>query len=149
MQRLGPDTFKELNSGVRLPRYERKSIGIGMAHIGVGAFNRCHQAEYTDDVLESHPADWGVVGVNLRPPTIGASLGDQDGFYARRLRDDSGVDDVRIIGCIRRVVDAQTNAAPAIAALSDPRIKVVTLTITEKGYCHIPATGVLDEKHPD
>jgi fructuronate reductase len=149
MRRLGSDAYRDLKSGIRLPNYDRRQVGVGMAHIGLGAFHRCHQAEYTDDMLESHPVDWGVVGINLRPPSIGAILGDQDGFYGRRLRDDSGLDDIRIIGCIQRVIDAQSDAAPAIAALSDPNIKVVTLTITEKGYCHIPATGVLDESHPD
>jgi fructuronate reductase len=149
MERLGAETYKDVHPGVRRPRYDREGVGIGMAHIGLGAFHRCHQGEYTDDMLESRRANWGVVGVNLRPPSIGPMLGKQDGLYARRLRDDSGVDNVRIIGCIRRVVDAQTDVAPAIAALSDPRIKVVTLTITEKGYCHVPATGVIDENHPD
>ena len=41
-----------------------------MAHIGVGAFHRCHQAEYTDDLLSRHFDRWGVVGINIRPPGL-------------------------------------------------------------------------------
>jgi fructuronate reductase len=149
MRRLGSATLSEANSGVRRPAYDWRGVGIGMAHLGVGAFHRCHQAEYTDDMLEARGGDWGIVGVNLRPPLLVGALGVQDGLYARRLRDDSGVDECRIIGCIRQTIDAQDDSALAIAALANPRIKVVTLTITEKGYCHIPATGALDDKHSD
>ena len=149
MRRLGSATLGDVKAAVRRPSYDRSRIGIGMAHLGVGAFHRCHQAEYTDDLIEARGGDWGVVGVNLRPPSLADSLGGQDGLYARRLRGDSGIDECRVIGCLSGIIDAQDNSAPAIAALADPRIKVVTLTITEKGYCHIPATGDLDEKHPD
>ena len=33
--------------------------------------------------------------------------------------------------------------------MTDPHVRIVTLTVTEKGYCHDPATGELDEAHPD
>jgi fructuronate reductase len=149
MRRLGATTLSEANSGVRRPAYDWRRVGIGIAHLGLGAFHRCHQAEYTDDMLEARGGDWAIVGVNLRPPPLADTLGAQSGLYTRRLRDDSGVDECRIIGCIRETIDAQDDSAPAIAALAHPRIKSVTLTITEKGYCHIPATGALDDRHPD
>ena len=41
-----------------------------MAHIGVGAFHRCHQAEYTDDLLARRFDRWGVVGINIRDPQL-------------------------------------------------------------------------------
>ena len=56
---------------------------VGMAHIGVGAFHRCHQAEYTDDLLASRFDRWGVVGINIRPPRLADTLGRQDGLYTR------------------------------------------------------------------
>jgi fructuronate reductase len=149
MRRLSAATLEDLRRDVRRPRYDRCEVGVGMAHIGVGAFHRCHQAEFTDDMLEARGGDWAVVGINLRPPSLSASLGSQNGLYARRLRDDSGVDECRVIGCLREIIDAQDNPAPAIAALAESRIRAVTLTITEKGYCHIPATGALDAAHPD
>jgi len=33
--------------------------------------------------------------------------------------------------------------------MADPATRIVSLTITEKGYCHEPATGRLDPDHPD
>ena len=41
------------------------------------------------------------------------------------------------------------NPAPLIARLADPATRIVSLTVTEKGYCHTPQTGDLDERHPD
>ncbi len=36
-----------------------------------------------------------------------------------------------------------------ITRIADPSVDVVSLTVTEKGYCHDPATGRLDLLHPD
>jgi len=75
-------------------------------------------------------------------------LGAQDGLYLRTLRDE-GMTETRVIGSMREVVDAQDNTERAIATLAAPRIRLATMTITEKGYCHRPATGQLDATHPD
>ena len=77
-----------------------------MAHIGVGAFHRCHQAEYTDDLLERRFDRWGVVGINIRDPGLAATLGRQDGLYTRLLRAGRPLE-ARVIGSILRVVDSQ------------------------------------------
>jgi fructuronate reductase len=119
-----------------------------MAHLGVGAFHRCHQAEFTDDALEAEFGPWGVVGINLRPPALGDMLGAQDGLYSRALREENDAT-VRVIGCIRATIDAEATPEPALAALASPNIAIATLTVTEKGYCHRPADGRLDPSHPD
>lgn len=120
----------------------------GMAHFGVGAFHRCHQAEYTDDLLSRQFDRWGVVGINIRPPLLAETLGSQRGLYTRLIRKDDEVE-ARVIGSIIRVVDSQHSAAPALAMLASADIEMVTLTVTEKGYCHVPSTGALDLDHPD
>ena len=119
-----------------------------MAHIGVGAFHRCHQAEFTDDALEARFDRWGVVGINIRPPRLADTLGRQDGIYTRLLRDGDHVD-ARVIGCLVAVVDSQDSSDAAVSVLESPGVDVVTITATEKGYCHQPATGEIDGAHPD
>ena len=47
------------------------------------------------------------------------------------------------------MVDSQASPAPALDVLASPEIDVVTLTVTEKGYCHKPSSGELDLDHPD
>jgi fructuronate reductase len=145
---LAPGTLATLPPSVRRPGYDRAALGIGMAHIGVGAFHRCHQADFTDDMLETRLDRWGVVGINLKPPRLADGLGRQSGLYTRTLI--RGEDaDIRVIGCLKRTVDIDDGAGEAIAVLADPDVSVVTLTITEKGYCHVPATGQLDPANQD
>lgn len=145
---LGSELLGRLPPGVRCPGYDRTALAVGMAHLGVGAFHRCHQAEFTDDALEQRLDRWGVVGINIRPPRLADSLGRQDGLYTRLLRDGDNVD-ARVIGCLKAVVDSEESPEPALATLAAPGIDVVTMTVTEKGYCHLPATGEIDLAHPD
>ena len=147
-ERLGPGLLGRLPADIRRPGYDRAALKVGMAHLGVGAFHRCHQEEFTDDALEQRFDRWGVIGINIRPPALGATLGRQDGLYTRLLRDGDRVD-ARVIGSLLAVVDSQDGPEPALAALASPDVDVVTMTVTEKGYCHHPATGEIDLGHPD
>ena len=101
-------------------------------------------------MLEARFDRFGIVEINLYPPRLAESLAPQDGLFTRTLRTGDGAS-TRLIGCLRRVIDADGGAgmAAAIAALADPAVDVVTLTLTEKGYCHVPATGALDPGHRD
>ncbi len=145
---LRPGLLPHLPATVRRPAYDRSALRAGMAHLGVGAFHRCHQEEFTDDALEQRFDRWGVIGINIRPPRLGATLAPQDGLYTRLLRDGDKVD-ARVIGSLLAVVDSQDDPGPALATLAAPEIDVVTMTVTEKGYCHQPATGQIDPAHPD
>lgn len=149
MERLRQSALPGLNPAIRRPHYDRDKVAIGMAHIGVGAFHRCHQAEFTDDALEAEFGPWGVLGINLRPPRLAGLLAPQDGLFTRTLREGERAE-TRIIGAVRQVVDVAdaASAERAIAALASPAIRVVTMTVTEKGYCHVPATGALDWSNP-
>lgn len=148
MKRLDKETVSLPPGSVRKPGYDRERTRMGFVHIGVGAFHRCHQAEYTEDALEAGADDRAAIGVNLRPPSIEAQLATQDGLYTRLLVDGEKVE-ARIIGSIRRVVDADKLPKKAVDALADPGVDVITMTVTEKGYCHVPASGALDWERPE
>ena len=45
-----------------LPGYDRKQLTAGIAHIGIGAFHRAHQAVYVDSLLAKAP-QWGSAGI--------------------------------------------------------------------------------------
>jgi fructuronate reductase len=148
MQRLSRSVLPELPLSVRQPHYDRENLKIGMAHIGVGAFHRCHQAEFIDDMLEARFGPWGVLGLNLTAPSLTDVLAPQDCLYSRTLRQDDRAE-TRIIGALREVIDVtdKASAEVAIAALGEP-ISVATITVTEKGYCLTPSTGALDLDNP-
>ncbi|TPM34554.1 mannitol dehydrogenase family protein [Mesorhizobium sp. B2-3-5] len=140
--------LERLPATVQKPAYDRAALQPGMAHLGVGAFHRCHQAEYTDDLLSRQFDRWGIVGINIRPPHLAETLGRQSGLYTRLIRENDHVE-ARVIGSIVKVVDSQDSAGPALDVLASPDIELVTMTVTEKGYCHIPSSGELDLGHPD
>ncbi|HEY9010640.1 MAG TPA: mannitol dehydrogenase family protein [Devosia sp.] len=127
--------------------YDRSKVAPGIVHLGIGAFHRAHMAVYVDDILATDPR-WGIVGASLRRPDTKEALEPQDFLYTVAIRDASGTRP-RIIGSILDVLDANTQREDLIAMMADPRIRIVSLTVTEKGYCHDPATGNLDPNHPD
>lgn len=149
MRRLDRSLLPELPPSVRQPRYDRESLEIGIAHIGVGAFHRCHQAEFIDDILEARFGRWGVLGVNLAAPNLADLLAPQQCLYSRTLRKDER-SETRIIGALRQVIDVndKASAEAAVTALGGDQISVVTMTVTEKGYCLTPSTGALDFDNP-
>ncbi|NBJ10572.1 mannitol dehydrogenase family protein [Microvirga arsenatis] len=145
--RLNDDMLPDLPADVRRPAYDRRAIGTGIVHLGVGAFHRAHQAVYTDDVLAQDPR-WGIVAASLRSPDTYDALQPQDGLYTLSVRSQEG-EALRVIGSIRRVIVAPREIESLLEVMTDPQTRIVTLTVTEKGYCHDPATGALNEAHPD
>lgn len=127
--------------------YDRAAVCPGIVHLGVGAFCRAHLAAYVDEIL-GMDSSWGIVGVSLRRPDTRHALAPQDFLYTLAVRSGGGTD-ARVIGALLRVLDAGAQRLAVLAAMDDPEIRIVSLTITEKGYCHDPATGLLDACHPD
>jgi fructuronate reductase len=146
--RLSVSTLGQLRAGVALSRYDRRTIAPGIVHLGLGAFARAHLAAYTDDVLAIEPQDWGVIGVSLQRPDQRDRLAPQDGLYTALQRDGTSIR-AAIIGCVRSVLVAPEDPEAVIAAMAEPACRIVSLTVTERGYCHDPASGRLDEAHPD
>jgi len=127
--------------------YDRATVTPGIVHLGIGAFHRAHMAVYVDDILAQEPS-WGIIGASLRRPDTKDALAPQDCLYTVAIRDAAGTK-ARVIGSILDVLDANSQRPELIVAMADPRIRIVSLTVTEKGYCHDPATGNLDARHPD
>jgi fructuronate reductase len=119
----------------------------GIVHLGIGAFHRAHMAAYIDSILATDPG-WGILGASLRRPDTRDALAPQDFLYTLAIRSGSGTS-VRVIGSVLDVLDASTQRDELIGRMTDAQIRIVSLTVTEKGYCHDPATGTLDERHPD
>ncbi len=136
-------TLPRLHPGIARPSYDRDALQVRVAHLGVGAFHRAHQAEYLDDLIEAGHWRGAEVGLNLAPPVLGETLGPQGGLYSRTVAEGDRTE-TRVLGAITRWADG----AAGLHWLADPGVSVVTLTVTEKGYCHVPATGRLDAGHP-
>jgi len=133
---------RHLPSGVALPDYERDGKRVGIVHFGLGAFTRAHLAWYTDRAMAVAGGDWMIAGVSLRSPTVGEQLNPQDGLYALAEKSGAGTA-LGVIGSVRKVLLATTQAAEVVSVVASPHCHVVTFTVTEKGYCRA-ADGSLD-----
>ncbi len=116
----------------------------GIVHLGLGAFSRAHLALYTEDAGDP---DWGILGVSLQRPDQRDLLAPQDCLYTAVERGPEGAT-ARIVTCLTGALVAPEDPEAVLAAMSAAATRIVTLTITEKGYCHDPATGRLNLTHP-
>lgn len=146
--RLSTRTLAHIGTGIATPRYDRSAIAPGIVHLGLGAFFRAHGAEYIDDILALEPGPWGIVGVSLQRPDLRNRLQPQDCLYTLIARDDQPPR-ARVIGSVLDTLVAPEDPSRVLSKLTDPMTRIVSLTITEKGYCHDPATGRLQVHHPD
>jgi mannitol 2-dehydrogenase len=136
MHRLAPEVI--------LPSYTLSDTRQGIAHIGVGGFHRAHQAYYTDALMNTGEGlDWAICGIGLRAEDRRArdDLKEQDYLFTLFELGDTDDTEVRVIGAIRDMLLAEDGAEALIAKLASPQIRIVSLTITEGGYCIDDSNG--------
>jgi fructuronate reductase len=143
VNRLSDATLGEVPAPVLKPAYDRAATHVGIVHFGPGAFHRAHQAWYVDRMLAQRP-DLAICAVSLRTPDLRDALTPQDGLYA--LAEREAQPSLRVIGSIREVLVAAQDPEAVFERLAAAR--VVTATVTEKGYC-LTTAGDLDAGHPD
>ena len=115
----------------------------GLLHLGLGAFHRAHQAPYTQDAVAAEGGDWGIEAVSMRTPDQARALAAQGCAYTLVECHPDGPR-TRRIDVIRRTHVRPGGTGALIARMADPAIRVVTLTVTEKGYGADFAAGTLD-----
>lgn len=126
---------------------------IGIVHLGLGAFHRAHQAVYLQRHLNRQgQSDWGLCSANLRSNrTLVDQLRTQDGRYpVAEYRDREQVT-LREIGVVRQALyvgEGGHELEQLLQRMAAPQTRIVTLTVTEKGYCLNPATGQLRTEDP-
>eukprot|EP00658_Telonema_sp_P-2_P034887 TRINITY_DN25440_c0_g2_i1.p1 TRINITY_DN25440_c0_g2~~TRINITY_DN25440_c0_g2_i1.p1 ORF type:complete len:498 (+),score=150.17 TRINITY_DN25440_c0_g2_i1:208-1701(+) len=130
--------------------YDRSKVTTGIVHLGIGAFHRAHQALYTEDVLGMGPGNdgWGITAVSLRRPDMRDLMKPHDCLFTLVERGADGVT-ARVVGSVLDVLVAPEDPGKVVDLMADASVKVVTLTITEKGYACNLATKSLIEDHPD
>ncbi len=143
--RLNAVSYPAAIPGVALPAYDRDKVTVGVVHFGPGAFHRAHQAFYFDQLLATDPR-WGLCAVSLKSPGVRDALQPQDGLYTLAQLDAETT--FRVVGSILEVLVAPEDPPSVFARLAAPTTRMVTLTVTEKGYC-LTGDGKLDIAHPD
>jgi fructuronate reductase len=149
MTRLAASVLAALPPGVAAPA--ARPSGVGIVHLGLGAFHRAHQVEFTDDALAASgrlDAPWGICGVSLKTAGARDRLVPQDGLYTLVRKSPAGVER-RVLGSLLEARFLGEDRSDVHARLAARDTAIVSLTITEKGYGHDPATGLLNPAHPE
>jgi mannitol 2-dehydrogenase len=143
--------LSRLPSSVRVPQFDLSAVKSGIVHLGLGNFHRAHMARYTHDLMERRPdmLGFGIVGAGLLPSDrrMHDSLAPQDNLYTLVERS-FDAETVTVVGSLAAVVFAGESSAALLDAIDQPDIRIVSLTVTENGYCLDRATKRLDPMHP-
>jgi mannitol 2-dehydrogenase len=135
---------------VALPRYDRAKVTPGIVHIGLGNFHRAHMAVYLDDLMNQGLAlDWGILGAGVRPAdaAMRSAMLAQDCLSTVIELDPAGKT-ARRVGAMVGFIEVAADNGPLIAAMTDPKIRIVSLTVTEGGYFIDAKTGAFDTSAP-
>jgi len=142
--KLNASNLEHFPDSLLRPHYAPGQTRQGIVHIGVGGFHRAHQAFYTDRLMNQGEAlDWAICGAGLRSEDrkVAQALSEQDYLYTLVELGDTPDTEVRFIGAITGMLLAEDNPQALIDKLADPAIRIVSLTITEGGYCIDDSTG--------
>ena len=137
-----------LGNRVAMPGYNPAELGCGIVHIGIGNFHRAHQAVYVDEILRRSGGDWRITAVSLRSPDMRDRMQSQNCLYTLCERSAEG-EAMRVVGAVAKVMVAPESPIAVIDTLAGESTSVVTVTVTEKGYCLKPGSRELDLSHPD
>jgi fructuronate reductase len=135
-------------STASVPDYDPGELGTGIVHLGIGAFHRAHQAVFTDAATDITDGGWGIVGVTQRSTRVLEQLRPQDGLFTVVTASGGAEVQARIVGSVRAVVSAQSEPAALRAAMGAAGTRIVSMTVTEKGYAGDLSTGMLDTLNP-
>jgi mannitol 2-dehydrogenase len=152
MTKVTASTLADLgHAGVAVPTYNREHVTTGIVHFGVGGFHRAHEAMYVDRLMDDGNAlDWGITGVGLLPGDrrMHEVLHAQDCLYTLVVKDPDGTMHPRVIGSIVDYLFGPDDPEAVLRVMSDPRTRIVSLTITEGGYLVNQSTGEFDADDP-
>jgi mannitol 2-dehydrogenase len=133
--KLSAAALARLPADVAAPKYQRSDLRAGIVHIGVGNFHRAHQAVYLDDLFNAgRDHDWAIIGTGVRDPdvTVREKLKEQD-WLTTVVEQEADTTNIRVTGSMIDFV--RPYDIPAfLDAISEPSIRIVSLTVTEGGY---------------
>ncbi|MBJ7452395.1 MAG: mannitol dehydrogenase family protein, partial [Blastococcus sp.] len=151
MPALSSRTLPVLSASVATPGYDRQQVRVGIVHLGVGGFHRSHQAMYLDRLMqEGRALDWGICGVGVLPADrrMAEVMAAQDCLYTLVVTHPDGFFDARVIGSVVEYLLAPDDPDAVVERMTDPAVRIVSLTVTEGGYNVDAVTGAFDAGNP-
>lgn len=154
----GPHAMKLCNANLDMlpadvvrPQYDRSKLTPGIVHIGLGNFHRAHQAWYLHSLMQQGEAhDWAIIGAGVRvyDAAMREKLLAQDCLTTLIKLDPLG-SSAEVSGSMIDYLPIEEGNASLIEAMSNPAIRIVSMTVTEGGYYIDPDSGDFDQSHED
>ncbi|MBK5201652.1 MAG: mannitol dehydrogenase family protein [Spirochaetaceae bacterium] len=135
---------------IKIPSYNRVGLKPSLVHIGLGAFHRAHYLSYIEKLMREGVYTEGVYEIDIIPSKKGfvEALEEQDYLYTLLTKDPFGHEELEVRGGIANYANASSNPKKVLDILSSKNTKLITLTVTEKGYCYDSENHKLDLNHP-
>ncbi|MEV4384329.1 mannitol dehydrogenase family protein [Micromonospora sp. NPDC049580] len=133
LPRLSRRTLPGVTTAAR-PAYDPAGLTTGIVHLGIGAFHRAHQAAMTDAATDVADAGWGIAGVTQRSTDVVDRMRPQDCLFTVVTRNGGEQLDARVVGSVTSVLHAASQPEALLATLSAPTTRIISATVTEKGY---------------
>ncbi len=151
MLKLSNDKLAEVEArSIKVPHYNREGLKPSLAHIGLGAFHRAHFLSYIEELMSEGVYTEGVYEIDIIPtrPGFAEALKEQDYLYTLLTKDPFGKEELEVRGGISNYANASNDPKAVFDVLSSVDTKLITLTVTEKGYCYDAENHKLDLNHP-
>jgi mannitol 2-dehydrogenase len=147
--KLSDQTLDRLS--IKRPTYNRAHLTPGIVHIGVGNFHRAHQSWYLHRLMQAGKAhDWAIIGAGVRQ--YDAAMREKllaQNCLTTLIELDPAATSAEVVGSMIDYLPIEDDNAALIAAMANPAIRIVGLTVTESGYYLHPVTKGFDHAHPD
>lgn len=133
-----------LNTSVIQNEINQEALQSRIVHIGFGAFHRAHQALYTSELISKKQSNWGICEISLFG---GKQLIEQLRKQQHRyLVAEKGAQTtvVKVSSSVKESFHPELDGKQAIIEkMAEEQVAIVSMTITEKGYCVDHSTGQL------
>jgi len=136
-----------ISEKMEVPAYPAEEGTYRILHLGVGNFHRSHQAYYLHKLLMKQPVPWRICGAGLMPQDLSMkeALRAQDYYYTQVAQEQDSEEAV-VIGSISDFIHVPTEFDRFVQVFTDQNTKILSLTVTEKGYCY-DSNRELDTAH--
>ena len=140
--RLNKENLKLIKNLKSKPNYNPQKSKNTILHFGVGNFHRAHQAFFVHEMLNNNE-DTSIIGINLRSDQTKKILEEQNNYYSLYECTENDIN-VHILNPYKKLLFGLEDKKEICNLIADKKNKIITITVTEKGYHYNTINKSLD-----
>ena len=141
---LNKNNYKSIVQSI----YKTDKVDTSIVHLGLGAFFKAHLASYIDEYNSFQDDIWAIEAVSLMTDTSKKLMKRQDNLYTLHLKGFKN-SSFKIISSVKNTLFLGEDREHILNLMTSEMVKIISLTITEKGYCYSQSTSGLDSRNPN